>query len=467
MKLIARYFLFVLFFFVASMFSALHGQTFVKTRPYFVQKYYPDMYAAGFKVCHISSPFAKRTLEKGVTIPNLNKHQILGIDYYYTQYKSAKKFQQISLDEARFKELKENYPLVHQLIDSVPVRFIEQVLAKTKEEARTYYHGFVVHYQEVVTNPKDRAREIRTLDKLFDRAFEVDPGLKPGDIKELKGLRANDVIKVWKTEVDIEHPDAVVIVDANDVENQVRNTVPDGHVTCYMVGESETSNKVRVKLFHIPAKDFPGSTPPAFVEGVFGIVRQQLEESKLRFLAKQKFKDPNELTGDLYESLKQFDQDSLLVVIDVTGSMGQSIAQVLKWLNGIDQSRVKGITLFNDGDNKNDNKKRIGDTGGIYHCSNFSGLRPVLIKAMKRGSGGDPSENDIEAIVSAEQKFGPGNVVLVADNIAHPRDLPLVANVKSPVHILVCNALFAAQYYMDVKKATAGSIINVLPKLDE
>jgi len=443
----------------------VQGQTFEKTRPYYVQKYYKDQYTSGFKTCHISSPFAKSILQKRVKIPDLSKNKILGIDYYYTQFRAAKKFQQVGLDRERFMQLKKDYPSIFELVDSVPVRFVEQVLAKTKMEAKTYYHGFVIHYQINKTDAKDRAREIRDIDKLFDREFEVEVGLQPGDIKELKGLRSNDLIKIWNKEIDVKNPDATILVDANDIENQIRKIVPKDHVTCYVVGEPETANKVSVKLYHVPAKNFPGSTPPAFVEGVFGLVRQQHEDSKLRFLARQKFAEPNELSGDLYERLRKFKKDSLLVVIDVTGSMGASIAQVLKWLNKVGSKRVKGIVLFNDGDNKRDNKKRIGATGGIYHCSDFSTLRPVLIKAMKRGSGGDPSENDVEAMLFAEQKFGVGNVVLVADNLAHPRDLPLLSELKSPVHLLICNALFAAPYYVNVKKKTEGSIINVLPKV--
>lgn len=462
MKLMCKYIAAVLITFFALGLAPLQSQTFEKTRPYFVQKYYKDNYASGFKKCHISSPFAKSTLQKNADVPDLEKNQVLGIDYYYTQYRKAKKFQQVSLDAARFKQLKKDYPVIHNLVDSVPVRFIEQVLATTKEEAKTYYHGFVIHFQKTVIDVKDRAQEIRELDKLFDREFEQDVGLKPGDVKELKGLRSNDVITIWKHEVDIENPDATVLVDINDIENQVKKVTPKGYVTCYVVGEKETLSKVKVKLYHVPAKNFPGSTPPAFVEGIFGIVRQQLEDSKLRFLAKQKFNAPNELSGDLYKSLKKVESDSLLVVIDITGSMGASIAQVLKWLNTIDQSRIKGIVLFNDGDNKKDNKKRIGKTGGVYPCNSFSELRPILIRAMKRGSGGDPSENDMEAVVFAEQKFGIGNVILVADNLAHPRDLPLVDQVDSPIHILICNALFAAPYYADVTKKTGGSIINVL-----
>jgi hypothetical protein len=464
MDSIFKYCLCLLLAFGSMSMSVLKGQTFEKTRPYYVQKYYKDKNALGFQVCYISSPFAKSSLEKGVKVPDLINHRILGIDYYYTQYKSAMKFQQVGLDEERFKQLKKDYPTVHNLVDSIPVRFIEQVLARTKVEAKTYYHGFVIHYQRTVVDPKGRAREIRELDKLFDRGFKVDDGLKTGDIKELKGLRSNDIVKVWNKELDIEKPDAIVIVDAHDIENQIKKVAPIDQVTCYVIGEKEAGSKVRVQLYYVPANNFPGSTPPAFVEGVFGLVRQQLEDSKLRFLAKKKIREPSELSGDLQESLGNFEKDSILLVIDVTGSMGASIAYVLKWLKGIDQKRVKGIVLFNDGDGKKDSKKKIGSTGGIYHCRYFSEIRPVLIKAMKGGSGGDAQENDLEAILFAEQKFGSGNVVLVADNGAHPRDLPLLVDVKSPVHILICNDLYAASYYIKVKAATDGSIINVLPK---
>lgn len=440
------------------------GQSFVKTRPFYIQKFNKEDDTRGFERCFISSPFAKSRLQKDVKLPDLKRYKVLAIDYYYTQYRSAKSFQQVKLDEQRFKQLSIDYPSIHALVDSVPVRFIEQVLAKTKNEARFYYHGFVVHFHRDPVSPKDRNAEIRAIDKLFDSEFKLEKGLKPGDIKELKGVRENDVLEIWRHQIEIGKPDATILVESGDIETQLKEIAPKDMVTCYVVSGNPNGNKVRVKLYYVPAASFPGSNPPAFVEGMFGIVRQKYEDSKLRFLAKRKFRESNELSGDLYSRLHEFKKDSLILVVDVTGSMGNSIAQVLKWVNSIDQKRIKGYVFFNDGDSKDDNKKRIGSTGGMYHCNDFSKVRTTLIKAMKRGSGGDPQENDMEAVLHGQKIFGDGNILLVADNIAHPRDLPLMNQVNAPIHLLLCNGMFAKNYYLNIKNKTKGSIINVLPK---
>lgn len=139
------------------------------------------------------------------------------------------------------------------------------------------------------------------------------------------------------------------------------------------------------------------------------------------------------------------DMDSLLMVVDLTGSMGPYIAQVLDLMSELvvkNDPCVTCFSLFNDGDAKEDHDKKISKTGGIYILSDdisLDKLGKLISKAMRRGSGGDSPENNLEAVIEAEKKCQHyKDIVMVADNWATPRDAGLVVKLSRPVHWILC-----------------------------
>lgn len=160
--------------------------------------------------------------------------------------------------------------------------------------------------------------------------------------------------------------------------------------------------------------------------------------------------------------------NNLNIVCDITGSMSPYIAQVLVWYQ-IEYSRnpnkVISTTFFNDGDNTPDNQKKIGTTGGIYHVQNphYSKVESTIFKAVMNGGGGDAPENDIEAILATEEKLNKkANLVLVADNYTHPRDMILVEKINNPVKVIVCGSEREINSaYLDLARATGGSIHTI------
>ncbi|MDZ4666484.1 MAG: leucine-rich repeat domain-containing protein [bacterium] len=131
-----------------------------------------------------------------------------------------------------------------------------------------------------------------------------------------------------------------------------------------------------------------------------------------------------------------------LVVNDWTGSMYGYGAQVLHWhLINYKTSGVRYITLFNDGDNKTNASKVIGETGGIYsaEASDIPTIVNLFNLVRLNGSGGDRQENDIEAILESVKRYpNHSEIVLIADNLACIRDIELAVKITKPVRIIVC-----------------------------
>jgi len=353
------------------------------------------------------------------------------------------------------------YPNIFSKLDSVPVRFIEQTLAQSKNHALFLYHGFVVNYQVHNISAEKRNTEIVFINKQFKRGFNADNSPEFGGIREISGTRPGDILSVWGYKVELSRPDTTIRSHAKFVKQTVKSFSRQQFVTCYQESYQVASDTILVKMYRVPKKYYPGSSPPPFATDMFSLINKSYEESKLRTMA---FRPPvfeNEVSGDLVGSLNNFETDSVVLVIDATASMFKSIAQVLDWAHSSRMKpRIKGFVFFNDGDSTLNHQKEVGKTGGVYYAKNFEILQKALITSMKNGTGGDRIENDIEAVLKARIKFGNGNYVLVADNLCRPRDLRLQSKINFPLNILICNGIEAKQYYVDLAKRTGGVVIN-------
>ena len=451
--------IFLIFIFFIS--NNLKGQCFSKAKAYSIRKYDKVAKFQEFSKWHIRSKFGHGRISRVEMPEDFLKDDIISIDYYYTSFKSDPGFQQTKLDSLRFVNLEIMYPNIFKKIDSVPLRFIEQTLAQTKKHALFFFHGFVINYQLHEVSDEKRREEIVFIDKLFKRGFKSDNSPKFGNIREITGTRPGDILSVWGYKVQLAKPDTTIRSHAKLVKQTVQSYSNKQFVTCYQKSYQVASDTILVKLFRVPKNYYPGSSPPPFATGLFGLNKKSYEESKLRTMA---FRSPvfkNEVSGNLIRSLNNYEADSVILVVDATASMFRSIAQVLNWANSNSmKDKIKGFVFFNDGDSTLNNLKRIGATGGVYYSNNFDGVQHALVSAMKNGTGGDRVENDIEAVLKARVKFGEGNYVLVADNLCRPRDLGLQNEINFPLNILICNGIEAKQYYVDLSKSTGGKIIN-------
>lgn len=160
--------------------------------------------------------------------------------------------------------------------------------------------------------------------------------------------------------------------------------------------------------------------------------------------------------------------NNMLVVMDWTGSMYKHGAQLVHWYKVKRFERddiVKHFVFFNDGNHKRSYQKRIGRTGGVYRAKSvdIEEILNTMEYVMSKGNGGDPPENDIEALLTGIQYLeGYQSVVLIADNKSEVRDIDLLSKIKLPIHIILCDAKgYVHPHYQKLAKATGGSIHTI------
>lgn len=140
-------------------------------------------------------------------------------------------------------------------------------------------------------------------------------------------------------------------------------------------------------------------------------------------------------------------KSSKIIVTDITGSMSPYAEQVLLWhkLNLVADEGNKKYVFFNDGDAKSDYDKNIGDAGGVYVAEGnqaaFLNVIATMQKGMRAGIGGDMPENDVEALLKAQEIYQAGDrqeIVLIADGTSTVRDLELIVSMELPVRVILC-----------------------------
>lgn len=160
------------------------------------------------------------------------------------------------------------------------------------------------------------------------------------------------------------------------------------------------------------------------------------------------------------------DWKKMLVVTDLTGSMSPYTAQLLLWFKlAHNTGRVEQLVFFNDGDEKSDSLKAIGQTGGIYSIKpkSFDEIAQLANRVVERGTGGDEPENNVEALLYG-LKICPQceEVIMIADNWASPRDTVLLKQVKKPIRIILCGTDEGVNVdYLNLARETGGSVHTI------
>lgn len=158
-----------------------------------------------------------------------------------------------------------------------------------------------------------------------------------------------------------------------------------------------------------------------------------------------------------------------LIVADLTGSMYPYAQQMSTWLklHFMKDTTSQHFVFFNDGDKKRDEDKKIGATGGVYHCKakTVEELISTMELTIKKGQGGDAPENPIEAIIYGINKSGKvDDVVLIADNWAKARDIKMLARIKVPVRVILCGVYEGMEInedYLNIAYKTKGSVHTI------
>ncbi len=160
------------------------------------------------------------------------------------------------------------------------------------------------------------------------------------------------------------------------------------------------------------------------------------------------------------------DWNNMVVVMDWTGSMYSYSGQAVLWhaLN-FNKKRIRNFVFFNDGDKKKTREKVVGKTGGIYafKADSLEDVIEVMYEITQRGKGGDWPENDIEALLYAQNYVeNVKELFLIADNRSYIRDYSLIDSLKVPVHVILCGNSFSYNlYYMNLAYRTHGTIHTI------
>lgn len=158
---------------------------------------------------------------------------------------------------------------------------------------------------------------------------------------------------------------------------------------------------------------------------------------------------------------------NVTIVSDWTASMYPYTTQVLRWhISRLEDSNISNFVFFNDGDNKKNNEKVIGETGGIYaiQSDSFRLVIDLMKYVMEQGSGEDLPENDVEALLFSIDSFPNAQaLVLIADNKSAVRDIGLLNQITKPVHVVLARVFmddvaYIRSHYLKMAIVTGGSL---------
>jgi len=196
------------------------------------------------------------------------------------------------------------------------------------------------------------------------------------------------------------------------------------------------------------------------------LVNKDLEDMKLKIKDNPNyFKEiGNVVCAVLYRIQKRW--NSKMIVTDLTGSMYPYMLQILQWHEmKLMTNEDNDYVFFNDGDNKFDAQKIIGNTGGLYYTASndVDTIISKMFETMRNGSGGDAPENDIEALLFAKiKKKNFSELILIADNFAPVKDISLLEKLNIPVRIILCGTGWGINpQYLEIAYKTKGSIHTI------
>lgn len=170
--------------------------------------------------------------------------------------------------------------------------------------------------------------------------------------------------------------------------------------------------------------------------------------------------------NNLFKVLKRIqDVEQQAIVVDFTGSMSPYYVQLMSWFFLKKYLVPTSFVFFNDGNTTRDDKKKIGNTGGLYsfRTNNMDTILYHALKTVDGGSGGDAPENDVEAVLQAiKENPKAKEVILIADNWADMRDYSLIRKINKPVSVILCGTEEGINtQYLDLAKATKGSFHTI------
>jgi hypothetical protein len=388
---------------------------------------YYELKAAGGKVLYLPMDYSRSTFSYNQkdAIKGLQDAIIVRIDLVYTDYPAKTDFS--PLTKKRLEALQKELPQVF-LDKNIEFRKIRQTIATSRESAAGLPHGFYIYFRPMPT--KSSGKE---------------------EVKKLKSsLAVTSLITSLEDTTDITWcSQSTFSADTNASSLPV---LPDGYkrtiskmsikeaISRELISKEDekTFRELGDPLFYIEDKREEGC------DGEDYFLYEMVDSTVTRVLKRQNWKHS-------------------FIIADVTGSMYPYIGQLLKWLQlNLTDKQKRHFVFFNDGDNKDDDKKIIGKTGGLYpvFTNQYDEVERTIIKAMENGGGGDAPENNMEALLESDSICKScDSIVMIADNWAPIKDIALLASYRKPVKIVLCGVFNKINKdYLKLARDTKGSI---------
>lgn len=454
----------------------------------------------------LPSSFAQNEVAFQKSIDELKELTIIKVYYVYTKYRKSPSFNQKALDRKRFKQLNASFP---EVIESTYVdwEIVEQTGCSSPEMGRTFFHGFVFVHRPIQSQA-ERLAEIKRLEDYLNNPTDV--FLQPNiDILEeqlnstaesttstvqiipdqdaryaegpdamlsflKKELRTDEIAlkrdDQWvKTHIKIDEKG--VISDLKFIDEQperVKNAV-EGAIFSMPNWEPAYKDSIPVKSeldLEVRVSYSPNVNGMYLINGDRPTLEQITLEEKPSDLTEYGGSSPQEIFMKqlpIYKGLQIMDRsERSALVMDVTGSMTEHVAAMKRWIkSNHDSLNFTSFTFFNDGDDKPTRKKKIGSTGGIYTTFNVVRMDGLVTETMRRGSGGERPESDVEAMLHTQLKDTLCDVILlIGDNYSEVRDLELLSTVNKRVNVLVCSLKGSLRPdYLLIAKNTGGYLL--------
>lgn len=383
-----------------------------------------------------------------------------------------------ALNQKRFREVYNTFPFLKNNVLQ-QVNCYRQLKGNTAATASKMFHGLVIKFR-TVQDPATIKHDLTKLDELLEAALPSSTSEKEEEaIPTVEETDEHGTLESFRKNAKISsNSDITVYQEGPYVLVDPRQAVTDMQAS----GKLKTDSVKIIRGREIYSYFKPGSPYAALLQKSNVDIPIIITDKKDWFktvisdASKKKGRGVNidSIGKKGYQPalpdstiLKTFQRNTrwnnIVVLADVTGSMYPYSAQLLIWIKANVESNQQGrFVFFNDGDNKNENEKLIGNSGGIYSkvCSTFDQAKDLLKLAMRNGNGGNTPENNIEALLQAEKDYPDAAFnVMIGDNWAPVKDKILISKLSKPVRVILCGVYERLNTdYLDLARLSKGSL---------
>ncbi len=416
-----------------------------------VKAYQPQK--TGGSVYKISFHFGESIILNPAITRALEKEEVIMIDFIYTKFKETSEFDQRKLNTERIEVLRAKAGFLFRNT-AIVWNVVEQAEAPTKEENEKLFHGFYIYARPYVTIVDGK---LTALDKKPKKSSEV-----AFLTKELKEMDCYHTERVMKTRTKKHKPEWTGCYIPKGAPKDYKGERFDK--PGFWGRKKEYVRESYVDTFWVDIR-IPDTTGECVAEKL-RLAKERMTIDKLPTVSMVSL--DTVVTTVLNRNKKWKD---MVIVQDVTGSMYPYTMQTLTWRR-LNQktTKARSYVFFNDGDNHPDGP--IGESGGAYGIMASSGdkVENICTTTMSKGGGGAGPENNIEALLYAQNKYpDAAEFVMIADNWAPVRDMTLLSLIKVPVHIIVCGA-YTGQInidYLNIALETGGTVHTIEEDFNE